>query len=113
MTLTQLTQIIRTADKKAIIEQFKILDYIYCNKDRKLGKIGIAELVNAITEQTEDFTDNKRKHLYNGYICGAVKGYESYEFVFVNVYDIRPSTNPFDTEETAMQTEMLIFAKEI
>ena len=113
MTLEQLTEIIRTADKKAITRQLRELGYTYCNKDKKLGKVGIVELVQAIKYETDDFDDTQHKHLYNGRICGTVKGYENYEFVFVNVYDIKPSTDPFDDEETAIQTAMHIYAKEI
>ena len=113
MDLSQLTVIVATANKKQIKDRLKALGYIDCNSDRKLGKVGIVELVNAVKFETEDFIDNDRKHLYNGRICVAVKGYESYEFVFVNIYDIKPSTDPFDDEETAIQTEMLIWAKEV
>ncbi len=113
MTITQLNEIVATADKKAIAKEFKKLGYILCNRSRKLGKVGIVELIQAVESETEDFADSKHKHLYDGCICGTVKGYENYEFVYVNVYDIKPSTDPFDDEETAMQTEMLIWAKEI
>ena len=113
MTLQQLTEIIRKADKKAITKQLQELGYTYCNDDRKLGKVSVVDLVLAIKDATEDFADGQRKHLYNARICGTVKGYENYEFVFVNVYDIKPSTDPFDNEETAVQTEMLIWAKAV
>ncbi len=113
MTPTQLTEIIRTADKKAITKQLKELGYTLCNKSRKFGKVGITELVKAVNQKTEDFADICRNHLYNGRICGTVKGCEGYEFIYINVYDIKPSNNPFDGEETAWQTEMLIWAKEI
>ena len=113
MTLEQLTEIIRTANQKAIDGALRKLGYTYCNKDKKLDKVGIVELVQAIRYETDDFDDTQHKHLYNGRICGTVKGYENYKFVFVNVYDIKPSTDPFDDEETAIQTDMLIWAKEI
>lgn len=112
MLIEYLTQIIRTADKKAIAKQLKELGYTLCNSDRKLGKVGIVELVRAVKLETEDFTDAEREHLFNGRICGTVKGYENYEFIFVNTYNIKPSVDPFDDEETAIQTEMLIWAKE-
>ncbi len=51
--------------------------------------------------------------MYSGCICGRVTGYENYEFNFVEVYDIKPSADPFDDEETAIQTGMLIWAKEL
>ena len=113
MTIEQLTDIIRTADPKAIDTVLRKLGYTYCNKHKTLGKVGIVELVNAIKYKTDDFADAGHKHLYSGRICGTVKGYENYEFVYVNVYDIKPFTNPFDEDETAIQTAMHIYAKEI
>ena len=112
MDLSQLTEIVATANKEQIENRLKALGYTCCNNDRNLGKVGIVELVNAVNFETEDFTDADRKHLYNGRICGTVKGYENYEFVYINVFKIKPSTDPFDDEETAIQTEMLIWAKE-
>ena len=112
MDISQLTEIVATANKEQIKTQLKALGYTCCNNDRKLGKVGIVELVNAVKFETEDFTDADRKHLYNGRICETVKGYENYEFVYINVFEIKLSTDPFDDEETAIQTEMLIWAKE-
>lgn len=51
--------------------------------------------------------------LYSGCICGNVTGYENYEFIFVEVYDIKISTDPFDNEEIARQTRMDVWAKEL
>lgn len=51
--------------------------------------------------------------LYSGCICGNVTGYENYEFIFVEVYDIKISTDPFDNEEIARQTRMNVWAKEL
>ena len=113
MTLEQLTEIVKLAEKVCIISRLTKLGYTFCNKDKKLRKVGIVELVNAAKDETDDLTDAQRKHLYNGRICGTVKGYENYEFIYINVYDIKPSTDPFDDEETAIQTDMLIWAKEI
>lgn len=113
MTLSELTNIIKVADHKVIMNELKRLGYTYCNEHRKLGKIGIVPLIQAATRETENFTDSERKHLYNGRICGTVKGYENYEFVYVNIFNIKQSSDPFDEEETAIPTEMLIFAKEI
>ena len=47
------------------------------------------------------------------YLFAGLAGYENYEFIFVEVYDIKPSADPFDDEETAIQTGMLIWAKEL
>ena len=113
MDVSQLTEIVSATNKEQIKNRLKTLGYTCCNKDRKLGKVGIVELVNAVKFETEDFTDADRKHLYNGRICRTVKGYENYEFVYINIFEIKPSTDPFDDEETAIQTEMLIWAKEV
>ncbi len=113
MTLTELTTIIKTVDQKQIAQRLREVGYIYCNKDKKFGKVSIVELVKAIEHKTDDYADEQRNHLFNGHICGIIKGYEKYEFVLINVYDIKPSTNPFDSEETAIQTGMHIWAKEI
>lgn len=113
MTIEELTTIVQTADKKKVADEMKRIGYVLCNTNRKLGKVGIVELVNAIKQETEDYSDSEHKRLFNGRICNAVKGYENYKFVIVNVYEIKPSDDPFDDEETAIQTEMLIYAKEI
>ena len=113
MTNEKFTNIIKTCDKNEIARQLQKLGYMFCNSDRKLGKVGIVTLIDAITQETEDFIDGESKHLYKGDICGTVKGYENYEFVIVSVFDVKPSEDPFDSEEIAMQTEMNIWAKEI
>ena len=55
---------------------------------------------------------NKKTVKYIDLFAGLA-GYENYEFIFVEVYDIKPSADPFDDEETAIQTGMLIWAKEL
>lgn len=113
MTHEQFIEIVKTADQKEMTWRLKELGYIFCNKDRKLGKVGIVELVQAVIFATEDFADEQHEHLYNGRICEKVNGYESYEFVCINVYDIKQPTDPFYGEETAIQTDMLIWARGI
>lgn len=113
MNIEELTEIVKLADVKSFEAKLKTLGYTYCNTSKKLGKVGVVELVQSVTAETTNFTDNDHKHLYNGRICGTVKGYDNYEFVYINVYDIKPSKDPFDDEETAVQTSMLIWAKEL
>lgn len=113
MTKVELTEIVKLADKTAIDSELEKRGYIYCNEHKKLGKVSIVPLMQRVIDETEDYADSERKHLYNGRICGKVKGYENYEFIYVNVFDIKPSADPFDDEETAMQTSMLIWAKEL
>lgn len=99
MTKEELAAIVKLANRSAIESELEKLGYIHCNKHEKLGKVGVVELVQSVTAETADFTDNEHKHLYNGRICGTVKGYEDYEFVYINVYDIKPSKDPFDDEK--------------
>lgn len=113
MTKEELTEIVKLADKTAIDSELEKCGYIYCNGHKKLGKVGIVSLVQSVIGETEDYTDDERKHLYSGCICGNVTGYENYEFIFVEVYDIKISTDAFDNEEIARQTRMDVWAKEL
>lgn len=113
MTKEELTEIVKLADKTAIDSEMEKCGYIYCNKHKKLGKVEIVPLFQSVICETEDYTDDERKHLYSGCICGRVTGYENYEFNFVEVYDIKMSTAPFDNEEVAGQTRMDVWAKEL
>lgn len=112
MTLSELTTIIRTADIKAIHNQLLALGYIYCNKDKKLGKINVVDLFNGDEQQSEDVIDNRHKFVYDGCITTNVKGFEQYEFITITVCKIRPSADPFEDEE-AIQHEVRFYAKEI
>lgn len=103
MTLQQLTEIIRTADKKAITKQLRELGYIDCKKDKKLRNLSLETLFNGELEETDIFPDGKGKRTYQGGIFTAVKGYEQYEFIILNINDNK-NTFPID---------MLIWAKEI
>ena len=76
MTQEQLTDIIRTADAKAITKQLKELGYIFCNKDKKLRKLPIETLFNGKLEETETFHDRKSKRTYQGGIFTQVNDYE-------------------------------------
>lgn len=113
MTIEQLTEIISTADTKAIHKQLLAHGYIYCNKDKTLGKLNIVDLINGDGQKSDDIIDDAYKFVYNGCITHNVKGYEQYEFISINVFEIHPSTDPYDDEEIAIQTEMNIYAKEI
>lgn len=113
MTHEQFIEIVKTADQEEMARRLKEQGYIFCNKETKLGNVGIVELVQAVIFETEDFADEQHKHLYNGRICEKVNGYESYEFVYINVFDIKQFIDPFDDEESAIQTAMLIWAREI
>lgn len=103
MTLPQLTEIIRTADKKAITKQLKELGYIDCKKDKQLRYLSIETLFKGNLEETDTFPDSKNKRTYQGGIFTQVKGYEQLEFIIVNINDHK-NTFPIN---------MLIWAKEI
>ena len=112
MTLPELTTILRTADIKVIHKQLRALGYIYCNKDKKLGKINVVNLFNGDEQQSEDIIDRRHKFVYDGCITGNVKDYEQYEFITITVCKIHPSPDPFDDED-AIQHEVRFYAKKI
>lgn len=103
MTLTQLTEIIRTADKKAITKQLKELGYIDCKKHKEYGKISLDTLFDGKLQETEEYTNSKGKRRYQGGIITQVKGYEKLEFVLVNIND----------DKNTFPVDMLIWAGEI
>lgn len=103
MTLEQLAEIIRTADKKAITKQLRGLGYFDGKKDEELRKLPIETLFKGNLEETATFPDQKGKRTYQGGIFTQVKGYEQLEFIIVNINDHK-NTFPID---------LLIWAKEI
>lgn len=103
MTLTQLTEIIRTADKKTITKQLQELSYIDCKKDKQLRNLSLETLFNGELEETDTFPDSKNKRTYQGGIFTQVKGYEKLEFVIVNIND----------DKHHFPIKLLIWAKEI
>lgn len=103
MTLTQLTEIIRTANKAEITKQLRELGYIDCKKHKQLRNLSIETLLKGKVEETDTFPDNKDKRTYQGGIFTQVKDYEQLEFVIVNINDHK-NTFPID---------MLIWAKEV
>ncbi len=102
MTLTQLTEIIKIADKKAITKQLKELGYIDCKKHKEYGKISLITLFDGNLQETEEYAENKGKCRYQGGIITQVKDYEWLEFVIVNIND----------DKNALPIDMLIWAKE-
>lgn len=103
MKIEQLTEIIRTADKKTITKQLKELGYLDCKKHKELRNLSIETLFKGNLEETDTFPDGKNKRTYQGGIFTQVKGYEQLEFVIVNINDHK-NTFPID---------ILIWAKEI
>ncbi len=103
MTLTQLAELIRTADKKAIMKQLNEFGYIDCNRHKRYSRISLETLFDGELQETGEFPDNKNKRRYQGGIITNVKGYEKLEFILVNINDDK-NTFPID---------MLIWAKEI
>ena len=103
MKLEQLTEIIRTADQKAITKQLIELGYFNCKKHKELRKLPIETLFKGNLVETETFPDRKNKRTYQGGIFTQVKGYEQLEFIIANINDHK-NTFPID---------LLIWAKEI
>ena len=103
MTLSQLTEIIRTANTKAITAQLKELGYTFCNKHKELRELPIETLFNSKIEDTETFPDSKNDKTYQGGIFTQVKGYERLEFIVVNIND----------HKNLFPIDLFIWAKEI
>ena len=103
MTLELLTEIIGTANQKTITKRLFALDYIDCKKHKELRKLPIETIFNGKIEETETFPDNKHTRTYQGGIFTQVKGYESLEFIVVNIND----------HKNIFPIDMLIWAKEI
>lgn len=103
MTLQQLTEIIRTADKRQITKQLRELGYIDCKKHKQLRNLSLETLFKGKLEETETFPDNKDKRTYEGGIITQVKGYEQLEFVIINI----------NKKGNVFPIGMLIFSKEI
>lgn len=103
MTLEQLTNIIKTADKKQITKQLKELGYVDCKKDKELQNLSIETLFKGELKETETFPDGKCNRTYQGGIFRQVKGYERSEFIMVNIND----------NKNTFPVNILIWAKEI
>ena len=106
MTLQQLTEMIRTADKKAITKALKQLGYIDCAKNKAMRHINICALANSDYTTTEVFTTKNGKYEYYGDICTNVKGFENLEFVAVSINKI------YKDKDLSFPYEMFVFAKE-
>lgn len=87
MTLPELTNIIRTADEKAIKSELKRLSYIDCAKHKEYKHISLTDLFNGDLQETDDYPDSRGKRTYQGGIFTTVKGYEQLEFIIVNIND--------------------------
>ena len=103
MKLTQLTEIVKTANKKAIIKILKALGYIDCKKHKELRHLNLEPLFKGNLENTETFPDKKGKRTYEGGIFTQVKSYEQLEFIIVNIND----------NKNVFPIDMLIWTKEI
>ena len=112
MTLTQLTDIIRTADKTAITDELKRLGYVDCTKDKRYKKMSLVALYKGDTQEVDEMLYNNDTKAVDGTIITNVKGYEQTEFIEVDFYRIQPTVFP-EEEKTAIQESALIFAKEM
>ncbi len=112
MTPTQLTEIIRTADKSAITDKFKRLGYVDCTTDSKYKKMSLVTLYKGNTQEVDEILYDNDTKAVDGTIITNVKGYEQTEFIEVDFYRIQPTVFP-EEEKTAIQESALIFAKEM
>ncbi len=103
MTLTQLAELIKTADKKTIVKQLEEFGYIDSKKHKEYSRISLETLFDGELQETDEFPDNKDKCRYQGGIITQVKGYEQLKFILVNI-NYGKNTFPID---------ILIWVKEI
>ena len=103
MHISQLTEIVVTANKKQIKKQLKTLGYTDCIKHKVYKHINLEVLFKGDLQETETFSDGKAKQTYQGGIFTNVKGYESLEFITININD----------DKNVFPVEILIWAKEI
>ena len=103
MKLIQLTEIIKTANKKAITKTLKTLGYTDCKKHKELRHLNLEPLFKGELQETETFPDKKGKRTYEGGIFTQVNGYEQLEFIIVNIND----------DKNIFPIDMLIWTKEI
>ena len=110
MTLPELTNIIRTADEKAIKSELKRLGYVDCAKDRRYKHISLVTLYNGDTQEIDEILFDNNTRAVDGAIITGVQGYEQTEFIEVSFYRVQPTV--FDEEEkTAIEEYKLIWAK--
>lgn len=107
MTLTELTNIIRTANKKTIIASIKQLGYIDCTKDKKLRRANLCDIMKGKTISTATFPTKNGKYEYYGDICTTAKGFENLEFVIININKVYKDKN------LSFPYKIFTFAKEI
>ena len=103
MDLSQLNEIVATADKKHIEKQLKMRGYTDCVKHKIYKHIGLEVLFKGDLQETETLPDSKGKRTYQGGIFTNVKGYESLKFIIININD----------DKNLFPIEMLICVKEI
>ena len=85
MTITQLTEIVSTGDKKHIQEKLKGQGYTNCFKKKYNQPVDKAELFLGDLYETELFADEPNNLTYQGAIYMNVKGHENFEFINICV----------------------------
>lgn len=111
MTLPQLTEIIRTADKTTITEKLKRLGYVDCTTDSRYKKMSLVKLYKGDAQEVDEILYDNETKAVDGTIMTNVKGYEQTEFIEIDFYRIQPTIFP-EEEKIAIQESALIFAKE-
>lgn len=110
MTIAELINIIKKADRKVIAGQLKRLGYTNCAKDKRYKHISLVTLYNGDTQETEEILFDNETKAVDGSIITNVQGFEQTEFIQISFY--RVQTTVFAEEEkTAVEEYALIFAK--
>lgn len=102
MDISQLTEIVATANKRQIKNRLKTLGYTDGKKHKVYKHINLEALFKGDLQETETFPDDKEKRTYQGGIFTNVKGFEQLEFIIININD----------DKNVFPVDMLIWAKE-
>ena len=76
MTITELTDIIKIAEKKQITKQLIEHGYFDCKKHKKLHNLSLETLFKGNLEETETFPNDKDNRTYHGGIFTLFNGFE-------------------------------------
>ena len=107
MTIDELNNITKLTNKRKIERALRAAGYFDCAKHEQLRHLSLLKLAYAEMEDGAEYLTANGKWLFDGQIIADVDTAEQYEFVTVNIY-----RTPSDPDGEAIQTEILIWARE-
>ncbi len=107
MTIEELNDIVKLTNTRKIERALRAAGYFDCVKHKQLCHLSLLELANAEIQDGAEYLTTNGKWLFDGQLAEHVKTAENYEFVLVNIFN-----TPKDPNGVAMQTDILIWARE-